>query len=246
MSILFYRNVPSPVHRLDARAKLFILAVVLIAVVVQFRLVLLALSLALLLFLTALAGTFDRLWRFRSLLALLALFSLGIWALSRPEGRALWGRITWEGVYMGAATALKLDVMVVAAVLLIATTRMEHLSQALQQLRFPFGLCFVLTFALSLIPSLVTTAEAVIQAQRTRGVDVGRGPWLRRLRDYIPLLVPIFLVTVRNVNDQSLALEAKGFGAQRRRTSYLESHFGWREGGVCLGGIGWCAINILL
>jgi energy-coupling factor transport system permease protein len=64
--------------------------------------------------------------------------------------------------------------------------------------------------------------------------------------DYVPLLVPIFLVTVRNVNDQALALEAKGFGAARRRTFYLESHFGWREVAACLGAAGWLGVNVLL
>jgi energy-coupling factor transport system permease protein len=246
MSVLFYRDVPSPLHRIEARAKLFGLAAILAAVIVHFDLLLLSLTLAALLLLTALARTFDRLWRFRSLLVILTLFSLVIWSLSRPEGRPLWGRITQEGLFLGVATALKLNAMVVAAVLLIATTRMEDLSLALQKLKVPFRLCFVLTFALSLIPGLVATADAVIQAQRARGIDVGQGNLLRRIKDYVPLLVPIFLVTVRNVNDQALALEAKGFGAARRRTSYRESHFGWREVAVCLGAAGWLGVNVLL
>lgn len=244
MSVPFYRDVPSPLHRLEARAKLSVLASLLAGVLLHTNLVLLALTVGMLLLFTALGRVGDRLWRFRGLLGILMLFSVGVWAFSRPEGHRLWGRITQEGLEMGLATAFKLAAMVMAASLLIATTRMEDLSTALQKLKLPFRLCFALTFALSLIPGLVATAEAVIQAQRVRGVEVGSGNLFRRIRDYIPLLVPIFLVTVRNVNEQALALETKGFGAQRQRTFYRQSRFGWREGLVCIGAIGWLILNL--
>jgi energy-coupling factor transport system permease protein len=244
MSVSFYRDGSSPVHRLEARAKLAAVASLLVGVLLHTNLLLLALTLGMLLLFTALARVGDRLWRFRGLLAILLLFSLGVWAWARPEGQRLWGRITQEGLLMGLATAFKLGAMVMAAVLLIATTRLEDLSTALQKLKLPFRLCFALTFALSLIPGLVATAEAVIQAQRVRGIEVGQGPLWRRIRDYIPLLVPIFLITVRNVNDQALALETKGFGARRKRTFYRQSHFGWREALVCGGAIGWLIVNI--
>lgn len=246
MSTPFYREIDSPVHRLEGRAKLAALTSLLVSVLLHTNLVLLSLTLGMLLFFTGLARTGDRLWRFRGLLGILTLFSLVVWILARPEGPRLGGWIPQAGLRMGIATAFKLAAMVMAAVLLVATTRMEDLSQALQRLKLPFRLCFALTLALSLIPGLVATAEAVIQAQRARGLEVGRGNLLRRIRDYIPLLVPIFLVTVRNVNDQALALEAKGFGARRKRTFYRQSHFGWREGLVCVGAAGWLILNLLL
>jgi len=242
--VLFYRDVPSPVHRLDARAKLIGLGLVFAALVIHSQPVLLLLSLLGLIALVGLGRVLARLARFAPLLTLLTVFSVWAWALTGRGEHALFWRVTWESLGMGVAAALKLDAMVVAAALLIATTRIEEISLALQKMKVPFALCFAFTMALGFIPGLLATADAVIQAQRGRGVDVTRGPFLQRARNYIPLLVPVILITIRNVNEQALALEAKGYGASRHRTFYLTSRFGWAEVLVCLALVGWLGVNV--
>ena len=62
----------------------------------------------------------------------------------------------------------------------------------------------------------------VTEAQRSRGLDLRRGGIVRRVRNYLPLLAPIFLHTMRNTDQLAKALEARGFGAQHQRTSFLE------------------------
>jgi len=45
----------------------------------------------------------------------------------------------------------------------------------------------------------------------------------------IPLLAPIFLNTIRTTNQLAMALEARGFGLNKGRTSYQEVRFTARD-----------------
>jgi len=48
----------------------------------------------------------------------------------------------------------------------------------------------------------------------------------------IPLLAPIFLTTIRTTNQLAMALEARGFGLSKERTSYQEIRFTGKDYGV--------------
>jgi energy-coupling factor transport system permease protein len=48
----------------------------------------------------------------------------------------------------------------------------------------------------------------------------------------IPLLAPIFLTTIRTTNQLAMALEARGFGLSKERTSYQEIRLKGRDYGV--------------
>jgi energy-coupling factor transport system permease protein len=42
------------------------------------------------------------------------------------------------------------------------------------------------------------------------------------LRKFLPLLVPVFLSSIRNTNIFGMALESRGFGAREDRTFFLQ------------------------
>lgn len=212
----------SPVHALDPRAKIAAFVFVVAAAVGTQALWALAACLGIALLAALLGRAMPAVWRFRTLIAMLAAAAILIWALTAPGDHKLWWRVSTESLSVGLAAAMKLDAIVIAAVVLLATTRIEEISLAMAKFRIPYKLSFVFTFALGLLPQILGIADSVMLAQKGRGVDVGTGNLLKRSRHYVPLLVPIFLVTIRNVNDQAIALEAKGFGAVRRRTSYLD------------------------
>jgi energy-coupling factor transport system permease protein len=65
----------------------------------------------------------------------------------------------------------------------------------------------------------------VAQAQKSRGLNLRAGGLLSRMKKYIPLLVPIFLTTLRYTNQFSMALESKAFRATEKRTFLLETRF---------------------
>ncbi len=68
----------------------------------------------------------------------------------------------------------------------------------------------------------VSTAVAVVEAQKVRGLNLHAGCLRERARKYVSLLGPIFLVPPRNPNLLAMVLESRGFGARKDRTFLME------------------------
>ena len=73
---------------------------------------------------------------------------------------------------------------------------------------------------------------------RRRGLDLESGGVRARLRKYVPVLVPIFMTSLRGADRMAIALEARGFRAGPRRTSYRRYAFAARDAvaAVLIGG----------
>jgi energy-coupling factor transport system permease protein len=128
---------------------------------------------------------------------------------------------------MGAA--IKIDAMIVSGLVFLSATRTEEIVLGLIRLRVPFGAAFAFSLAVRMVPTIIGTAVVVTEAQRSRGLDLSGGSILRRARNTIPLLVPIFLHTLRGTDQLAKALESRGFGARHERTSWLEIGFHRRD-----------------
>jgi len=77
--------------------------------------------------------------------------------------------------------------------------------------------------ALRFLPLLAQEAERIAKAQASRGADwgTGRGGLLRRVRQALPLLVPLFLTSLRRAENLTLAMEARGYAGGKGRTSMV-------------------------
>lgn len=222
-----YLDRATPVHDLDPRCKLLVLAEICVLLLLFPHPLALLPTLIGLGVIVGIAGSLPSLRRLLPLLAILGGFSFTLWAVYAGGAHPLVWRVSRESLLYGLGVALKLDGMIVAGVLLLATTRNEELTQALVRLGLPYRIGFAFSVALRLVPTLIGVGATVVEAQRARGLDPLRGDPLARLRKGIPLLAPILLTTLRNANQLAMAMEARGFGAPGR-TSLVE--LTWRRG----------------
>ena len=225
MNLFLYLDRDSPVHRLDPRTKIFLLLGRFVAAVLFFQPgPLFALFLVLLLY-GAIGRALGNLRRIWLLLLSIAIVSIVSWSIFARGSTPLFWRVTWEGFLYGLGAAIKTDSMIVAGLIFLSTTRTEEIVLGLIRLRVPYQAAFAFSLAIRMVPTIIGTAGTVTEAQRSRGLDLESGGPLARLRKHIPLLVPIFLHTLRNTDQLAKALESRGFGARRERTSYLEVGF---------------------
>jgi energy-coupling factor transport system permease protein len=80
-------------------------------------------------------------------------------------------------------------------------------------------------------------ALSVVQAQRCRGLEFGRGGLVTRLRRFVPVIVPVLIGALRRADRMAMALELRGFNSGRPRTTYLRARFGGADavaGGVAM------------
>jgi len=229
MNLFLYLDKDSPVHRLDPRTKLFLLAGSFLAAVLFTAPGPLLLLLLLLLLYGAAGRALENLRRVWPLLLSIAAVSAASWAVFAAGSTPLFWRVTRESLLYGLGAALKIDGMIVSGLFFLGTTRTEEMVLGLIRLRVPYQAAFAFSLAVRMVPTIIGTAVTVTEAQRSRGLDTEGGGPLRRLKSYVPLLVPIFLHTLRGTDQLARALESRGFGAPRPRTSYLEIGFAPRD-----------------
>jgi energy-coupling factor transport system permease protein len=244
MNLFLYLDRDSPIHRLDPRTKLFLMLGSFVVAVLFTRPGPLLALLVIVLAYAALSRSMGNLWRIWGLLVSIALVSVVSWSLFVRGATPLYGRISWEGLTFGVASAIKIDGMIISGLVFLSATRIEEMVLGLIRLRVPFHAAFAFSLGIRMVPTIIGTAVTVTEAQRSRGLDLESGGLMARVRTYIPLLVPIFLHTLRNTDQLALALESRGFGSPHERTSLLE--IGLHSRDVVALGLGALAVAFFL
>ena len=232
----------SPLHALDARAKILgtaVLAAGLFLVDSAAGFLVVAAAVVLLVAASRVPlGTFLGFMRpVAFIVALTVLFQV---CFSR-EGETLfeWGflEVHEGGVWAGLLLASRILLLVSTAGLLTATTApvaladgIEDLLSPLKKFRFPaHELAMMITIALRFIPTLHEEAQKITRAQAARGADFSEGGPIKRARALLPVLVPLTVGAFRRADELAEAMESRGYRGGEGRTRYRESRFRARD-----------------
>ena len=124
--------------------------------------------------------------------------------------------VTAEGVDFAAQISLRLLVAALALTVFGMTTDARSLVADLERRGVSPRLTFAAAAALEAVPAMLERARTVAAAQRARGLDT-EGTVGARLRGVRPLVGPVLLSAIAEVDARSLALEARAFGRPGRR-----------------------------
>lgn len=123
---------------------------------------------------------------------------------------------TAEGVDFAAQVLVRLFTMAMALGLFGLTTEPRALVADIERRGLPSRLSFAAAATLETIPALLDRAQQIQAAQRARGLDT-EGSLLARLGGVLPLVGPVVLSSLTEVEERSLALEVRAFGRPGRR-----------------------------
>jgi energy-coupling factor transport system permease protein len=225
MNVYLYLDKDTVIHRLDPRTKAFLLLTA-FAISVMFKHPLFVLGMAALIFIhTTVAQAWSNVFRLRTLIFLISIMGIVLWAFYAQGDTPLFWKIELEPVLYGVGNSIKLASMMIAGITFLSTTTNEELSHGLIRLGLPYPVAFAITTALRLVPTFVGTGATIIEAQRSRGLDLEQGHIFERMRKYVPLLVPVFLLAIRGTESLAIALESKGFRAPGERTFLFQVQY---------------------
>jgi energy-coupling factor transport system permease protein len=229
MDTSLYLDRDTWVHRLDPRTKIFLLLGMFVLPFVFLNPLFELAVLALVLFYGYLAKSLANLRRIWFILVTIAILTTVLWTVFGSGQTPLFLFVELEALLYGFGIALRIGITIIAGVIFLSTTRNEEVAIGLVRLGIPYRFAFAVSTALRLVPMIVATAMTISQAQRSRGLDLESGNIIQRIRKHLPLLVPVFVTTIRSTNVFSMALESKGFGARAERTFYLQTAMGRRD-----------------
>lgn len=128
---------------------------------------------------------------------------------------------TVEGVDFAGQTLLRLFAISTSIGLFGLTTEPRSFVLDLERRGLSPRFAFVALATLEAVPAMVERAGVIANAQRARGLDT-EGSIRARLRGILPLVGPVILSSLTEVEERSLALEVRAFGRPGRR------HLLWR------------------
>jgi len=140
--------------------------------------------------------------------------------------------VTQEGLLGGAAYVLRLTFLIVLAALFTLTTTPMDLTQGLSRLFRPLRwlklpvhqFALMMTLTLRFVPILLQEAQRIKNAQLSRGAALD-GKLLDRVKNLVPMLLPLFVSAIRRAEDLATAMEARSYTQDGERTSFRRLGF---------------------
>ncbi|HUS78257.1 MAG TPA: energy-coupling factor transporter transmembrane component T [Patescibacteria group bacterium] len=234
----------SVVHRLDPRVKFLMTIVIFVAAILFMKLIPLVVILVVQLPLVVVAKI-EREW-LKSLKGGLFLASV-IFITNLISFYFFQGRVlTTENVELALTLTVRFIVLITSFSIFFLTTSPDKLSLALEKARVPFEFNFAFITAIRFVPVLADEAQSIMDAQRSRGLELDKGNFLGRLRKYIPILLPLIINSIRRSLELAEAMESRAFGSTSNRTNLYELSFNFRDSLVLIVSITVLALVIYL
>lgn len=138
--------------------------------------------------------------------------------------------ITKEGIFLAVHIFVRLMYLIIASSLLTLTTTPTRLTDAMEKVMRPLNkinvpvheVAMMMSIALRFIPILVDETDKIMKAQSARCMDFEHGNVIKRLKNLVPLLIPLFISAIRRANDLALAMEARCYQCGEGRTKMRE------------------------
>jgi energy-coupling factor transport system permease protein len=217
---LKFRRVSSPIHRLDPRAKFFYVIILFVIAVMFYQLLPLIILFLIQIPFVLLAGV-QREWirsmKGASFMAIMIfVFNFGFNYLYTeypcfPPSSSL--------IEYSLAMTFRFIVLVESFSMFFLTTSPDLLGLALEQSHVPYEFCFAFTTAVRFVPVLAEEAQTIMDAQKSRGLELEKGNFLKRIRNYIPILIPLIVSAIRRSLELAEAMESRAWGASEKRTN---------------------------
>lgn len=145
--------------------------------------------------------------------------------------------ITDEGIKSATKLILRLTYLVMGSSLLTLTTTPVELTHAIEKLlkplkviKFPVrDFALIMSLTLSLIPSLMEETDRIIRAQKARGASFDSGGLIKRAKAFIPILIPLLVSSFTRAKDLATAMESRCFDASQNPTRMHVMKFSWRD-----------------
>jgi energy-coupling factor transport system permease protein len=126
-----------------------------------------------------------------------------------------------EGLQFAVASTGRILVVVSSFLWFALTTRPDLLMSALVQRGLPPSFSYLIVSSIQIVPRFQARAATILDAQRARGLEI-TGSVIRRARAVLPLVVPLILSSLIDVEERALAIEVRGFNYPSSKTSFVE------------------------
>lgn len=133
-----------------------------------------------------------------------------------------------KAIYNSIFMSLRVIFLIIGSTLLTLTTSpseltdgFESLMKPLKKLKVPVGeISLMISISLRFIPTLLDETDKIIKAQKSRGVDFESGSIINRVKNVMPILIPLFINSFRRADELAIAMESRCYQGSENRFKY--------------------------
>ena len=232
----FLEYVPgdSFLHKMNPVAKLIAAFLLVIACFATSNFVLLAVVLAIDVFLAVQCNMVKQTIGLARAVAIFSVLLAVIALLFTPQGDVLvalpWGYIGTGSVLAAVLIIVRLVACAVPLFLVFYVTKMNDMANSLVKvMHVPYKYAFTFMSTVHFIPVFMNDMAGIMEAQTARGVEFDGG-LVKKIRLMVPLCVPLLVSSVRKTNSAAIAAEVRGFNLRTRESGYKEYPFSAIDG----------------
>lgn len=141
--------------------------------------------------------------------------------------------ITGEGFYYGLAQALRVAVAITGCMFWIMITEVVDISSSLGRFLQKFGVGFtgpfMFTTSFKFLPEFMSSYSIIKEAFLTRAFQLDKGGFNQKMKNFIPLFIPLMDSSLGKAQNIASAMQLRGFGYTKKRTYYDHFHFGYQD-----------------
>lgn len=226
-----YYNVNSKIHLLDPRLK-FISTIVLLSTLFIANNLISFVVIGVFVYVLILLSKVPVRFVFRGVRAIsyIIFFTMVINVLFAPGSTVVFYfwviTITQESLIWALQMSVRLVMILVISSILTLTTSPINLTSAIENLLSPLKkvripaheIAMMMTIALRFIPTLLEETEKIMKAQSARGASFDTDGIIKRIKNLVPIIVPLFVSSFRRADDLAMAMEARCYRGDINRT----------------------------
>ncbi|KUO51251.1 MAG: hypothetical protein APF76_17365 [Desulfitibacter sp. BRH_c19] len=133
-----------------------------------------------------------------------------------------WLPVTMEGIYFGISIGLRMMIILLSFIIFLSTTQTRDMMMVLvEKLKVPYDYAFMFVTSLRFIPTFMSEVKAIQEAQKARGYRLEGANPLKKIKAYVPIALPLVLISLAKGERLALAMETRAYGSGVPRT-YLK------------------------
>ena len=132
-------------------------------------------------------------------------------------------KITLEALAYGGGMALRLLTIISAFAVLTYTVNPDDMLNSLTRIKPFYRSVYVTSLAARFMPTLVRDSDTITEVQMSRGLEINSGNILKKIRNRIPIVIPLLSNSLDRAIQVSEAMESRAFGCSKKRTFYKDS-----------------------
>ncbi len=205
-------------YRIDPRAKLFVALYSMTISIITFDLTtLILLTIYLMIYISLLGKILRKIMR--NLLVLTPLIIIIFLA----------NYLVTFNIITSLVPAIKLITLVLSMNIFFLTTSPDDFSLTLEKLGVPLTITLAFSLSLRFIIVLSKQLNEITEAQLSRGYTLDRGGLIQRIKNFIPILVPMIVLSIKRSIDIAETLEVRGFRTDVKHTPYHDLKITMRD-----------------